>query len=210
MEDSFERAQSLTHVWSSTWLRENRPPKGLLLKGAAPPTSLGRHERISRVSILATVFSSLAKRKTAAIVCWMATAIPAIGQQPLQTLLVGVDHRSVTSLDGDWHYLVDQAPARDLYTDKGDINDRGYAMNSHPNISSGPHNEEYDFATAPTLKVPGDWNTQVAQLFNYEGVLWYERDFDARPKPGMRTFLHVGAANYRSHVWGNQKRVCDH
>jgi len=137
---------------------------------------------------------------------WMT---PASGQQPLQTLLVGVDRRTVTSLDGDWHYLVDQSPGRALYTGGGDINDKSYALNTHPNIV-GKHNEEYDFATAPTLKVPGDWNTQVPQLFNYEGVLWYERDFDTQPKPGTRTFLHVGAANYRSHVWVNQKRVCDH
>jgi beta-glucuronidase len=139
----------------------------------------------------------------------LAFMIPACGQQPLQTLLVGVDHRTVTSLDGDWHYLVDQSPGRALYTGSGEINDKSYAMNTHPNIV-GKHNEEYDFATAPTLKVPGDWNTQVPQLFNYEGVLWYERDFDAQPKPGTRAFLHVGAANYRSHVWVNQKRVCDH
>ena len=133
---------------------------------------------------------------------------PALSQQ-LPTLLVGIDHRTVISLNGDWHYLVDQAPGRALYTDSGAINDRSYAKNEHPNIV-GRHNEEYDFATAPTLKVPGDWNTQVPQLFNYEGVLWYQRDFDAQPKPGTRTFLHVGAANYRSHVWVNQKRVCDH
>ena len=135
--------------------------------------------------------------------------IPAFGQQPLQTLLVGVDRRTVTSLNGDWHYLVDQSPGRALYTSNGEINDKSYAMNTHPHIV-GTHNEEYDFATAPTLKVPGDWNTQVPQLFNYEGVLWYQRDFDAQPKPGTRSFLHVGAANYRSHVWVNQKRVCDH
>ena len=130
-------------------------------------------------------------------------------QQPLETLLVGVDQRTVTSLDGDWHYLVDQSPASALYTGSGAINDKSYAMNTHPNIV-GKHNDEYDFSTAPTLKVPGDWNTQVPQLFNYEGVLWYERDFDAQPRPGTRTFLHVGAANYRSHVWLNQKRICDH
>jgi beta-glucuronidase len=82
-------------------------------------------------------------------------------------------------------------------------------MNSHPNLV-GKHNAEYDFATAPTIKVPGDWNTQIPQLFNFEGVLWYQRDFDAQPQPGTRTFLHIGAANYRSHVWVNQKRVCDH
>src|ERR1017187_8072436 len=139
----------------------------------------------------------------------LAFMIPASGQQPLQPLLVGVDRRTVTSLDGDWHYLVDQSPGRALYTGSGEINDKSYAMNTRPNIV-GKHNEEYDFATAPTLKVPGDWNTQVAQLFNYEGVLWYEREFDTQLKPGTRTFLHVGAANYRSHVWVNQKRVCDH
>lgn len=126
-----------------------------------------------------------------------------------QTLIVGIDHRNVVSLDGNWHYLVDQSPARALYTSTGAINDRSYAMNTHPNIV-GPHNEEYDFSTAPTLKVPGDWNTQVPQLFNYEGVIWYQRDFDFQPKPGTRTFLHIGAANYRSHVWINQKRICDH
>ena len=132
-----------------------------------------------------------------------------LAQAPFRTLLVGIDRRPTTSLDGDWHYLVDQAPAPALYTRAGAINDRGYALNTHPNLF-GRHNDEYDFATAPTLKVPGDWNTQVPQLFNYEGVLWYERDFDAQPRPGTRTFLHIGAANYRSHVWVNQKRVCDH
>jgi beta-glucuronidase len=130
--------------------------------------------------------------------------------QNFQTLLVGIDHRTTVSLDGDWHYLVDQSPARALYSANGAINDKTYAQNTHPNISSGPHNDEYDFATAPTLHVPGDWNTQIPQLFDYEGVVWYQRDFDAQPKPGTRTFLHIGAANYRSHVWVNRTRVCDH
>lgn len=136
-------------------------------------------------------------------------ALPSFAQQPLQTLLVGVDRRSTVSLDGPWHYLVDQSPFRALYNDRGEINDRSYAQNSHPTIV-GPHNEEYDFSTAPTMKVPGDWNTQVPQLFNYEGVVWYQRDFDAQPKLNTRTFLHIGAANYRSHVWVNKTRVCDH
>lgn len=139
----------------------------------------------------------------------MGASLPLLAQQPFQTLLVGVDHRTVTSLNGDWHYLVDQAPGRALYTGGGMINDKSWALNEHPNII-GKHNDEYDFATAPTLRVPGDWNTQVPQLFNYEGVLWYQRNFDAQPKAGTRTFLHIGAANYRSHVWVNQKRVCDH
>jgi beta-glucuronidase len=148
-------------------------------------------------------------RSVVTLLLCLGLMLPALGQQPFQTILVGIDHRNVTSLNGDWHYLVDQAPGRALYTGNGGINDRSYALNQHPNIV-GNHNEEYDFATAPTIKVPGDWNTQISQLFNYEGVLWYQRDFDAQPKPGIRNFLHIGAANYRSHVWVNQKRVCDH
>jgi beta-glucuronidase len=139
-----------------------------------------------------------------------AFTLTAPAQQPLRTLLVGVDHRAVTSLNGDWHYLVDQPPAGNLYTSDGTVRDNGYALNTHPNIDSGPHNAEYDFATAPTLKVPGDWNTQEPTLFRFEGVVWYQRDFDFQPRPGARTFLHVGAANYKSYVWVNQKRICDH
>ncbi len=137
-------------------------------------------------------------------------SLGAAAQQPLNTLLVGVDRRPVTSLNGDWHYLVDQPPAKALYGDGGRIRDNGYALNTHPNISSGPHNDEYNFATAPTLKVPGDWNTQDPTLFRFEGVVWYQRDFDFQPKANTRTFLHIGAANYMSHVWVNQKRICDH
>ena len=40
--------------------------------------------------------------------------------------------------------------------------------------------------------------------------MWYQRDFQFQPKVGSRTFLHVGAANYRSFVWVNGKRICQH
>jgi beta-glucuronidase len=162
-------------------------------------------------SATSAAYQRLFLRVLAPALCASAFAPAAHAQQPhpLQTLLVGVDHRNVTSLNGEWHYLVDQSPYRALYAATGAINDNTYALNTHPTIV-GPHNQEYDFATAPTLKVPGDWNTQVPQLFNYEGVIWYQRDFDFQPKPGTRTFLHIGAANYASHVWVNQKRICDH
>ena len=62
----------------------------------------------------------------------------------------------------------------------------------------------------PTLKVPGDWNSQDPTLLRFEGVVWYQRDFTFQPKIGTRTFLHVGAANYRSFVWVNGKRICQH
>ena len=136
--------------------------------------------------------------------------VPAASQQPLRTLLVGVDMRSVVSLDGPWHYLVDPPPAKALYAADGTLQDRTYALNTHPNLYDGPHNAEYDFATAPTMHVPGDWNTQDPTLFRFEGAVWFQRDFGFQPQPGRRTFLHVGAANYKSFVWVNGKRICEH
>ncbi len=136
--------------------------------------------------------------------------VASYAQQPLKTILVDVDHRPATSLDGDWHYLIDQY-GRGLYTLDGKVRDDGFARNQHP-VIQGPRNgfEEYDFATAPSLHVPQDWNTQDKSIFRYEGVVWYEKDFTHYARPGTRTFLHVGAANYRSHVWVNRKRICDH
>ena len=132
-------------------------------------------------------------------------SLPAADQKP--TLLVDADHRTSISLDGDWHVIVD--PYDNGYYDfrmqpRGD----GYFRNEKPD-SSG-RLIEYDFSKAETLKVPGDWNSQRDSLFFYEGTLWYEKDFQYQPKPGTRTFLHVGAANYLSHVWVNGKKACDH
>ncbi len=134
----------------------------------------------------------------------------AFAASPPHTLLVGVDKRPTRSLNGEWHYLVEQPPSRELYDSHGQIRDNGYAQNTHPNISSGPHNSEYDFATAPTMHIPGDWNTQEPTLFRFEGVVWFEREFDFQPKAATHTFLHVGAANYKSVVWVNGKRICEH
>jgi beta-glucuronidase len=159
------------------------------------------------------VFCCISTRRRSLLLLLLAclVGLPCIAQQPLETLLVGVDRRSTTSLDGNWHYLVDQVPARGLYNSNGTVRDNGYGLNTHPNISTSlPHNDEYDFATAPTLKVPGDWNTQDPTLFRYEGVVWYQRDFSFQPRPHTRTFLHIGAANYKSFAWVNGKRICDH
>ena len=50
--------------------------------------------------------------------------VPASAQQSLPDPSCRLDHRHVTSLNGDWHYLVDQAPGRALYTRTGEINDK--------------------------------------------------------------------------------------
>ena len=56
--------------------------------------------------------------------------------------------------------------------DKPNLN--GFAKNANFN---GADLLEYDFATSPVLQVPGDWNSQRDNLFFYEGLLWYQKDF---------------------------------
>ena len=124
------------------------------------------------------------------------------------TVLVDVDHRTSVSLNGDWHFIVDPY-ATGLYTFHHELREDGFYLNGAAEPGSD-HLVEYDFAKSPTLKVPGDWNTQSAQLFYYEGLVWYQRYFDFQPQAHHRTFLHIGAANYKALIWINGQHVCDH
>jgi len=133
-------------------------------------------------------------------------AAPLPAQQPA-TLLIDVDHRAQTSLNGPWHYIVD--PYRNGWgNDPEKPNLNGFAKNARP--VPGGALQEYDFAQSPALQVPGDWNSQKPELFFYEGLLWYEKDFDYQPKPKTHTFLHFGAVNYAAHVFVNDVYVCQH
>ena len=91
--------------------------------------------------------------------------------------LAFADGRAGASLDGAWHVIVDPY-------DNGSLDYRsqprphGYFDDAPPRDKSDL--VEYDFARSPTLQVPGDWNTQRAELLYYEGTVWYERRFDAR------------------------------
>lgn len=127
--------------------------------------------------------------------------------QSTTTLLVDVDHRPQTSLNGPWHYIPD--PYREGWGSNPDhASPHGYAANAHY-VPGGPL-VQYDFSRSPTLNVPGDWNTQKESLFHYEGLLWYQRDFNVHPRPHTRLFLHFGAANYKTSVFVNDQHVCDH
>ena len=142
-----------------------------------------------------------------ALLCWLASPHQGASQTVKPTLLVDVDHRNSVSLDGDWQTIVDPY-GTGLYTFHGQLRTDGFFQNQHyePN---GPL-VEYDFSRSPTLRVPGDWNTQRPSLFYYEGPLWYEKDFEYAAKPHTRTFLHIGAANYHAILWVNAKEVCEH
>jgi beta-glucuronidase len=140
--------------------------------------------------------------------CATAEAQSAAAAIPAPIVITGADMRPSTSLNGDWHIIPDpyQTGLYDFH--KHEIA-RGWFVNDKAKPGdTGPI--DYDFATAPTIKVPGDWNTQKPELFWYEGLMWYEKDFDYTAKAGTKVFLHVGAANYKSIFWVNGKKVCEH
>ena len=57
--------------------------------------------------------------------------------------------RNIYNLDGRWHYIIDP-----YKTGEGSK----YYLNRKPKSKS--EFVEYDFNAAPTLAVPGDWNSQ--------------------------------------------------
>ena len=132
---------------------------------------------------------------------------PAASPVPTATALAFTDDRAGQSLDGHWHVIVDPYD-NGLVDYRGKPRPHGYFEDAQPH----PRGElcEYDFSRSPELDVPGDWNTQRADLLYYEGAIWYERTFDHRAAPDGRAFLQFGAAAQRATVWLNGQRLGDH
>ncbi len=111
-----------------------------------------------------------------------------------------IDARNTSSLNGQWHYVVDPMG----------VGDPGSFLGSFPDLlrqETGMELIEYDFEKSSTLRVPGDFNSQDERLFFYQGRVWYYRKFDAEPAAGMRQHLWFGGANFHSLVFLNGHAV---
>ena len=121
--------------------------------------------------------------------------------------------RQSVSLNGDWNYFAD--PQEQGYYDYRMNPTRwGYFLNAKPQRPSDL--VEYDFDACPTMRVPGDWNTQDEQLFLYEGTVWFKKDFEVKGEElsvkneGKRYLLYFGAVNYEAIVYVNGKMAGRH
>lgn len=66
-------------------------------------------------------------------------------------------------------------------------------------------------AEARPIAVPGSWNEQYEDLFNYLGLAWYvKRTYVPASWQGQRVFLRVGSANYYGTVYVNGEQVGAH
>ena len=120
------------------------------------------------------------------------------------------------SLDGEWKCIVDPYDSgfydyryseRDLSADPS----RAETLYLDAKATNTAERVEYNFDTAGSLHVPGDWNTQRPELLYYEGSVWYRRTFESPLLTnGGHVFLRFGAANYRADVYLNGHKLGTH
>ncbi len=122
-------------------------------------------------------------------------------------LITNISHRDKISLDGKWRIIIDPYEAG-YYDYRYKPRNDGYFLDRHAKSKSDL--VEYNFDKSETLEVPGDWNTQKEKLFLYEGTIWYKKSFKYNVRPGVRTFLYFGAANYDAIVYVNGKELGEH
>ena len=115
-------------------------------------------------------------------------------------LVANVYGRQNRSLGGDWSAVVDPYRRGDL----GGMAARALEPRSRSDLS------EFSFENGLELRVPGDWTTQDPRLYFYQGVVWYKTEFDHSADSDRRTFLWIGAANYRASVFLNGRLVMEH
>lgn len=121
--------------------------------------------------------------------------------------LQNVYGREVTSLNGQWSYIID--PFNNGYYDyRLKPNPNGFFKNAKANDKSDL--VEYNFDTADKMFIPSDWNTANDQLFFYEGTVWFQRYFNHVPQPGKKLFLYFGAVNYDARVYLNGELLGRH
>jgi beta-glucuronidase len=126
-------------------------------------------------------------------------ALPAVADPKPATLIANIPGRATQSLNGTWHIIVDPYETG--------MGDRLWEDRKPKDQSELV---EYDFDRSPTLKVPGDWNSERAALLFYEGPVWYERTFVYHKHEHTRTFLHFGGANYFARVYLNGTKLGEH
>ena len=128
------------------------------------------------------------------------------------TFIQNIYARNYVNLDGRWHYIIDpfETGFRGFQGAKADDENKLGGFFENKQQQSKSELVEYNFDKAPTLNVPGDWNSQDKELLYYEGTVWYEHDFNIHPQPNKRYFLRFNAINYDAYVSLNDKKLGVH
>jgi len=143
------------------------------------------------------------------------TLLAPLGASASSPTLTRADNRDGVDLSGTWHYSVD--PYRDglagFHRGAPGEGHRRYDDVDVDAVTKARPNAlyEYDMDRSPTAALPQAWVGHDPSLRYYQGLMWYERRFDAPAlKPGQRAFLRFEAVNYTAKVFLNGKSVGEH
>ena len=147
---------------------------------------------------------------------FVAAMLPSAAKDHTVPLLQNVQAYESLSLNGEWNYIVD-VQEEGYYDYRMNPTPWGFFRNAKPQRPEDLI--EYDFDKSPTMRIPGDWNTQDERLFFYEGTVWFKKSFEWRrtqgvtddsQSPACRVLLYFGAVNYDSRVWVNGQEASHH
>ncbi len=147
--------------------------------------------------------------KIAGVIVLLLTQLHSYSQQPLIT---NINSRNITSLNGNWQYIVDpyETGFYDYRFQERRENDREAYWNSDV-PDNKTDRKEHGYSDKYTLRVPGDWNSQAGKFLYYEGTVWYKRSFNYKIKNiSDKLFLYFGAVNYKADVYLNGKKLGSH
>lgn len=119
-------------------------------------------------------------------------------------LFAGLEARRKVPLDGLWNYVIDPF---DIGRRKP--RNRRALWKDERAVPGGPL-VEYEWDSSPTIRIPGDWNSRVAELGFYDGPVFFRRLFDAAPSSAGRQFIVFEAVNYHATVWLNGAQIGTH
>lgn len=118
-----------------------------------------------------------------------------------QNFMINISARQQISLNGKWQVIIDPYDVgikswKTLYKDKKPEGKTDFY--------------EYSFDGGPVFDVPGDFNSQLPELKNYESTIWYKKTFTAQKQAGKRLFLYFDAINYLADVYLNGEKLGSH
>ena len=125
------------------------------------------------------------------------------GNNALAKDLIFMGGRQTYSLNGEWHYAIDQYDTC--------LRQKWY-LEQYFDKDGRSLPVDFSFQDWPTISLPCSVNTEKPELFWYEGPLVFTRTFswDMQENMGKKVFLRIGAANYFSYIFLNGKYICKH
>ncbi|UYY57815.1 glycoside hydrolase family 2 protein [Sphingomonas sp. S2-65] len=146
----------------------------------------------------------------------MTTGCAAAAQsKPPRPALVAADLRPHQSLDGAWRWSID--PYRDgfagFHGGEPGPSARRWQDRTIADVERGDPRAlfEFDLQRSPIAQLPASWIGHAPEMRLYQGLVWYQRNFEAAaPKSGQRTLLRFGAADYTARVYLNGKEIGRH